>query len=145
MRQVAPILCLAGALGVWAWALYWPKDATLEPLPSRFVGEYQLAGIDTPPGMTNPLPPGKQYRFRFAADGTYAFSVFLNAGYEILRREGVVTVDEGGTLTLTPISSNRREDRAPAERFHAEWGEDETGPFLALRHADQGYTFRLRQ
>ena len=52
---------------------------------------------------------------------------------------------QGGTLTLTPISSNRREDRAPAERFHAEWGEDETGPFLALRHADQGYTFRLRQ
>ncbi len=144
MSRLAPILCLAGAAGVWAWAFYWPKELKLEPLPSRFVGEFQVAGIDTPPGIANPLPPGKQYRFRFAADGTYAFSVFLNAGYEILRREGVVTVDESGMLTLTPISSNRREDRAPAERFHAEWGQDETGPFLALRHAEQGFTFRLR-
>jgi hypothetical protein len=144
MSRAMPVLLLAGAAAVWAWAFLWPKDARLEPLPQRFVGEFQLAGIDTPPGMVNPLPPGKQYRFRFAADGTYSFSVFLNAGYEILRREGVVTVSESGILTLTPISSNRREDRAPPERFHAEWGQDDSGPFLALRHSERDYTFRLR-
>jgi hypothetical protein len=144
MTRVVTLLCFAGSAAVWAWALLWPKEATLEPLPARFVGEFQLAGIDAPPGMSNPLPPGKQYVFRFKADGTYSFSVFLNGGYEILRREGVVAVSESGMLTLTPISSNRREDRAPPERFHAEWGKDDTGPFLALRHADQGYTFRLR-
>jgi hypothetical protein len=155
VSRVVTILCLAGAAGVWAWALYWPKEATLEPLPSRFVGEYQVAGIHAPQGMLNPLPPGKQYVFRFAPEGTYSFSVFLNGGYEILRWEGVVAVSETGIMTLTPISKNRVEMRPPpegsapelldrVERFHAEWGKDDKGPFLALRHADRGITLQLR-
>jgi hypothetical protein len=152
MTRAVPILCLAGAAGVWAWALLWPKEV---PLPSRFVGEYQVAGIETPPGIANPLPPGKQYVVRFSADGTYSLSVLLNGGYEILRSEGTAALSEGGTLTLTPISENRVRIRAPAEgaerrlldraeRFHAEWGKDDTGRYLALRHAEHGYTFRLR-
>ena len=144
MNRIIAISCFAGAAAALAWAFVWPKEASLEPLPPRFVGEYQIANIETPPGIGNPLPPGKQYVFRFEADGTYVFSILLNGGYEILRREGVVTVSEGGELTLTRISSNRREDRAPPDRFHAEWGKDDTGPFLALRHVEQGYTFRLR-
>jgi len=146
MRWAVPFLCLAGAAGLWAWAVLWPKEATLEPLPARFAAVYQFAGFDAPPGrpMENPLPPGQAHLFDFRADGTYAFSVMVSGGHEILRREGVVRVSPGGVLTLTPVSTNRREDRGPPEHFHAEWGEDEGGPFLALRHVQQAYTFRLR-
>ncbi len=145
MRRAVPLLCLLGALGVWGWALLAPKDVRLEPLPDRFVGTYRFAGFEPPPGrsMENPLPPGSAHLFTFLADGTYVFSVMVSSGYEILRREGVVSVSEDGVLTLDPISTNRREDRAQAERFHAEWGEDPTGPFLALRHVPIGYTLRL--
>ncbi len=146
MRWALPLLFLAAAAGVWAWALYAPKTAALEPLPARFVGLHKYAGFEPPPGRTmdNPLPPGQAHLFDFRADGTYVFSVMVSSGYEIMRREGVVTVNPTGVLTLHPISTNRVEDRAPAERFHAEWGEDKTGPFLALRHADHGYTLLLR-
>ncbi|HEX5137254.1 MAG TPA: hypothetical protein VFY93_09795 [Planctomycetota bacterium] len=144
MTRAVTILCLLGAAGVWAWALFAPKTATVAPLPQRFVGAFEVAGIETPPGMPNPLPPGKQYLFHFTADGTYVLQVFLNGGFEILRREGAIDVGGDGIVTLNRVSSNRREDRAPAERFHASWGQDDTGPFLALRHAEAGYTFRLR-
>jgi hypothetical protein len=146
MKALLSIVCLAGAAGAWAFALYAPKAAKLDPLPERFVGEFRLAGFDPPKGsaMTNPLPPGRAYLFRFSADGTYSFSVLLNGNYEVLRREGIVSVDEAGIMTLTPISSNRREDRSPAQRFHAEWGQDDAGPFLALRDVEAGSTFRLK-
>jgi hypothetical protein len=146
MRWAVLLLSLAAAAGVWAWALFAPKTATLEPLPARFVGVHKFAGFEPPPGKTtmeNPLPPGQGHLFDFRADGTYVFSVMVSGGYEILRREGVVSVSGTGVLTLHPISTNRLEDRAPAEQFHAEWGEDKTGPFLALRHAVHGYTLRL--
>lgn len=144
--RVVLLLCLAGAGGLWAWALFAPRDAKLEPLPARFVGTYRLAGFDQPPGRTieNPLPRGAGHAYTFREDGTYVFSVLVSGGYEILRREGVVTVSGSGVLTLDRISTNRREDRAPAERFHTEWGEDQGGRFLALRHAELGYTLRLR-
>lgn len=146
MRWAVPLLCLAAAGGVWAWALLAPREVTLEPLPARFVGVYQLAGFDEPPGrpMESPLPPGQAYLFEFRADGTYAFSVMVSGGYEILRREGVVTLSPSGVLTLTPVSTNRRADRGSPEHFHAEWGEDGGGRFLALRHVQQNYTFRLK-
>jgi hypothetical protein len=144
MKRAVVILCFAGAAAVWAWALAWPKEAVFRPLPERFVGEFQVAGIETPPGMPSPLPPGKQYVFRFAADGTYTFSIYLNAGYEILRQEGVVEVSDSGVVTFKRVSSNRREDRGEPERYHAEWGKDEKGPFLALRHVTANYTYRLR-
>lgn len=147
MRWAVLLLCLGGALGVWGWALLVPKDADIEPLPARFVGTYQFAGFEPPPGRTmeNPLPPGQAHLFTFLGDGTYVFSVMVSGGYEILRREGVLSVSGSGVLTLDPISTNRREDRASPDRFHAEWGEDQSGPFLALRHAEHGYTLRLRR
>ncbi|MFI5402167.1 MAG: hypothetical protein ACHQ1G_04460 [Planctomycetota bacterium] len=146
MKRVVLLLCLAGAAGVWAWALLAPRNVKLEPLPARFVGTYKLAGFDPPPGRTieNPLPPGAGHAFTFRENGTYVFSVLVSSGYEVLRREGVVAVSGSGVLTLDPISTNRREDRAPPEKFHAEWGEDQGGRFLALRHTDLGYTLRLR-
>ncbi len=146
MRRALLLLSLLAAAGVWAWALFAPKTATLEPLPARFVGVYRFAGFEPPEGRTmqNPLPPGQAHLFEFRADGTYVFSVMVSSGYEILRREGVVTVGSTGVLTLHPISTNRLEDHASAERFHVEWGEDKAGPFLALRHAQHGYTLRLR-
>jgi len=145
MKRVVPILCLVGAAGVWAFAILAPREPEPDPLPERLVGTFQLIRYDAPKGkaVENPLPPGKEHLFRFAADGTYAVSVMINGGYEILRTEGVVTVS-GDEMTLTAISTNREEDRVPPERFHVEWGEDEkAGPFLALRHLEQGYTFRL--
>ena len=144
MNRAVVLLCLVGAAGAWGWALFAPKTATFPPLPERFVGAFEVAGIETPPGMANPLPPGKQYLFRFAADGTYVLQVFLNGGFEILQREGVIEVGDDGVVTLTRVSSNRREDRAPPEQYHASWGKDDIGPFLALRHAGEGYTYRLR-
>jgi len=146
MKRVVPLLCLLSAAGIWAFALLAPKEPKLEPLPERLVGTFELIGFDPPKGKTleNPLPPGKEHLFRFVADGAYSMSVMLNEGYEILRVEGIAAVS-GDELTLTAVSTNREEDRAPPERFHVEWGEDKTGPFLALRHLDHGYTFRLRR
>jgi len=144
MSRAVTILCFVGAAAVWGWALFAPKTATAEPLPERFVGAFELAGLETPAGMPSPLPPGKQYLFHFAADGTYLLQVFLNGGFEILHREGLIAVGDDGVVTLTRVSSNRREDRAAPDRFHASWGKDDKGPFLVLHHADEGYTFRLR-
>jgi hypothetical protein len=42
------------------------------------------------------------------------------------------------------MSTNRRPDPAAPDRYHAEWGRDDEGPFLSLRHTVQGYTFVLR-
>jgi len=144
MNRAVTILCFVGAAAVWGWALFWPKTELVAPLPERFVGAFELAKIETPPGMANPLPPGKQYLFHFGADGTYLLQVFLNGGFEILHLEGRVEVGGDGVVTLTRVSSNRREDRAPPQRFHASWGQDDTGPFLVLRHDEEGYTFQLR-
>ena len=146
MRWALPLLCLLGAAGVWGWAIFAPKETELDPLPARFVGTFRFFGFDPPPGrpMENPLPPGFAHLFTFRADGTYLFSVLVSGGYEILREEGMVTAGADGVVTMTKFSRNRREDRTPPQRFRAEWGEDEIGAFLALRHAEAGYTFRLR-
>lgn len=147
MKRALPILCLLGAAGAWAFALFAPKEALLEPLPAEYVGTYDLVAFDPPKGGStkNPLPIGKGYVFRFEANGTYAVSVMLNVGYEIVRREGTATVDKDGVMTLSTISTNRQEDRAPAERYRAEWVEDDKGRFLALKSVDHGYTFRLKK
>jgi hypothetical protein len=145
MNVKIAILCLAGAAGVWAWALFAPKQAEIEPLPARFVGEFRIFAIAPPPGqeIVTPLPPGKEYIYRFAADGTYSFSVMLNGGFEVTREDGYASIDKDGVLTLRQISRNRQEDRAPPVRWHAEWTSDDKGPFLSLRNEMEGYTFRL--
>lgn len=146
MRWALPLLCLLGAAGVWGWAIFSPKEAALEPLPARFAGTFRFFGYDPPPGrpMENPLPPGSAHFFTFREDGTYLVSVLVSGGYEILREEGTVTADANGVVTMTRLSRNRREDRTPPQPFKAEWGKDEVGAFLALRHAEAQYTFRLR-
>lgn len=147
MKRALPILCLVGAAGVWAFALFAPKEARLVPLPERFVGVYDLSGFEPARGGTPdlPLPPGRGHVFRFSAEGTYSLSVMLHNGYEMLRREGTAVVSDEGVMTLTQVSTNRKEDRGPVDRYHAEWGQDEHGPFLALRHVEQGYTLRMRK
>jgi hypothetical protein len=146
MRWSLPLLCVLGAAGVWGWAIFAPKEAKLDPLPARFVGTFRLFGYDPPPGREaeNPLPMGSAHIFTFRADGTYLLSVLVSGDYEILREEGIVTAGADGVVTMSRISKNRREDRAPPQPFRAEWGKDEIGPFLALRHAEAGYTFRIR-
>jgi hypothetical protein len=145
MKRALPIVCLAAAAGIWAWALLASKEPA-EPLPERFRGQFQLAEFEPPDGrpMPIPLPPGRLHLFTFRADGSYVLSAMASGGFEMARREGLVAVDERGVLSLTQVSSNRREERAPPDRFRAEWGEDATGRFLSLRHLEQGYTYVLR-
>ena len=145
MKRAVLLLCLLGAAGIWGWALFAPKHAKLEPLPSRFVGTFRFFAFDPSPAQPeNPLPEGFVHLFTFREDGTYLLSVLVSGGYEIVREEGVVAANEKGVLTMTRISRNRKEDRAPAQSFKAEWGKDPEGAFLALRHAQQGYTWRMR-
>ena len=146
MRWALPLLCLLGAAGVWGWALFSPKETKLDPLPARFAGTFRFFGFKAAPNrpMENPLPPGFAHLFTFREDGTYLLSVLVSGGYEIRREEGVVTAGANGILTMARYSVNRREDPAPRQAYHVEWGEDELGPFLALRHAELGYTYSLR-
>lgn len=146
MRWAVPLLCLLGAGGLWAWALFSPKEAKLSPLPTRFAGSYEVVGFDPPKdrGMESPLPAGEEQTYTFREDGTYVVSARVGPGYELRRTQGLVSVDADGVLALTPVSTNLREDRAPAERFHAEWGKDAEGPLLLLRHLAAGFTYRLR-
>jgi hypothetical protein len=146
MGRAVLFLCVVGAAGLWGWALFASKTAELEPLPARFAGTYRFFMFEPPPGvpMENPLPHGFSHLFTFREDGTYLLSVLVSGGYEIVRDEGVVAADAAGVLTLTRISRNRKESRGTGERFKTERGEDQEGQFLALRHASEGYTFRLR-
>jgi hypothetical protein len=147
MRWALPVLCLLGAGGLWAWAVFAEKAVELEPLPQGLAGRYVLMNFEPPKGqrMMNPLPPGEGYLFTFREDGTYAISVFIHGGHEILRRQGIVTVDATRNLVLKPLSTNLRPDEAPPERYQATWGSDDQGPFVALREAEHGYTLHLRQ
>jgi hypothetical protein len=142
--RVVVLFCLVASAAIWGVALLAPKPS-VEPLPERFQGSFRLALFRPAEGSSEPppLPPGAP-RFTFRAEGSYLLATLTPSGEETSRREGVASVDGNGVLTLAQVSSNRREDPAPPERYHAEWGQDEEGPYLSLRHAARGYTLLLR-
>jgi len=144
MRWVIPLFCVAAIAAIWGWAAYAPKDPP--PLPERFRGRFQVVNFEPPEGlpMESPVAFSQQHYYTFREDGSYVLSVLVANGYEMLRREGVVSVDERGILSLAQVSTNRREDRQPVDRFRAEWGQEQDMPVLSLRHADRGYTLVLQ-
>ena len=138
--------CLAGIAGVWGWALFWDKP--MEPLETRFVGEFVLdSNLYVPPkqgNQENPYPPHQKHRFSFFADGRYKMRIIVNAGYEMWRQEGQVELRDG-LLILRQISVNREAGTDGPWRYKPIWGQDRNGEFLRLREVDRGYELVLRR
>jgi hypothetical protein len=145
MRRALVGLCLAGAAGLWAWALFWPKEPL--PLPEELRGEFVLFRYEPPQqgDGVNPYPPGQERRFLFGADNHYRIRVIVSGGYEMRRQEGTLMVESDKTLRMTQVSMDRVEERDGPWRYATIWGRDETGPYLQLREVDRGYSLYLRR
>ncbi|MHC4547157.1 MAG: hypothetical protein ACYTEZ_00130 [Planctomycetota bacterium] len=137
-------VCLLGIAGLWGWAHWSPKLP--DPLPERFRGTFVIHRFEPPEGVQipNPFPKGQTQRFTFRANGSFTVSVTVSGGYEMVRQEGVVTVDRKQVLTLRQVSENRRESTLEPASYGTRWAKDEEGEFLVLRHVAQGYSLFLR-
>ena len=144
MTRVLVVAGLLATVGLWGWALFVPKP--LEPLPEEFRGVFRLYRFEPPDGepMPNPFPAGHTHTYTFLEDGAYELSITVSRGYEMIRREGVVEVDDDGVMTLHQYSENRRELPGAPESFSIRWAEDADGKFLLLRHEQAGYFLYLR-
>ncbi len=145
MRAAALIACVLAIAGLWYWAA--TARVELEPLPERLCGVFQVYRFEPPEGvsMANPLLGGQTHRYEFRPDGTYRVSILVSGGYEMLRSEGLATLDEKQILTLKRLSLNRRQEPAEPDRLGTWWGQDEEGAYLLLRHVDVGHSLYLRR
>ena len=144
MKIVALIVCVLAIAGLWFWAV--TTRVELTPLPDRFCGTFQVFRFEPPEGVTmaNPLQADQRQRYEFRADGTYRLTILVSGDYEMLRSEGMASLDRHQVLTLRRLSLNRRQLPSEPERFGARWGQDDTGAYLLLRHVEQGHSFYLR-
>jgi hypothetical protein len=142
--RILLLILLLAIAAVWAWAFAWPKP--IPPLPGAYRGSYQLFRFEPPPGvgMNNPYPAGQERRFTFREDGTFPISVILSEGYEMMRQEGVIEVEEPDRVTLTQISENRKEIPHIVRKFHAKWGQDKKGRFLLFTGDPEPYQLYFR-
>jgi len=133
------VVALAGLAGVWAFALFAPKDPVAPP--ERFCGRFVIVDYrQTGESEAPPFPPGQERRLFLREDGSYLLSVLVTGGKELFRQEGSFSVSNDDALTLHRVSENRHE--SPAEdRFVARW----EGDVLVLRNEEQGYEFHLRK
>jgi hypothetical protein len=145
MRFVALVLILLATAGLWFWAITTRVEPT--PLPERFCGTFQVFRFEPPEGviMPNPLHADQRQRYEFRPDGTYRLTIRVSGDHEMLRSEGMARLDGHQVLTLRRLSLNRRRLESEPERFGTRWGQDETGPYLLLRHVEQGHSFYLRR
>lgn len=131
-------LCVLACLGLWGWALYWPKP--VETLPARFVGQWVWEGFEPPIAkngkrvpMANPFPPGQHRRFTFRPDGTYLQQVLVAGENEMLRFEGFIRLLPNDIVEIAQISENRVKSETPqVARYKLHWGHDNKGEFLKL-------------
>ena len=137
-------ICLAGVVGLWGWALFWPKP--VDELPARFIGEFVLdRDLYVPGGADqNADPPGQKRHFTFFEDGSYKVRIMVSGGYEMWRQEGQVEMRDG-LFILTQISVNREEVRGEPHRYEPSWGQDKKGEFLRLKEIDREYEYVLRR
>jgi len=145
MKAAALVVSLLAIAGIWIWAV--STGEVREPLPERLCGTFEVYRFEPPKGvrMGNPFVPGQRHRYIFRADGSYRVTVLVSGGYEMLRAEGVATLDRKQVLTLRRLSLNRRERPAEPELFGTWWGQDEEGAFLLLRHVEKGHSLYLRR
>lgn len=145
MKAAALIACGLAIAGLWVWAATTRVEA--EPLPERLCGLYQVFRIETPEGTrwADTSRPGRTHRYEFRPDGTYRMSILVSGGWEMVRAEGIATLDRRQVLTLRRLSMNRRESPAEPEHLGTRWGRDEGGEFLVLRHVGAGHSVFLRR
>ena len=152
MKAIAVVLCLAGSAALWIWAVRAPKP--VEPLEQKFQGVFELYRVEIPEGQVgeDPTARNQRWRFEFGADHLYRFRILLEGGYEMSRRAGIVTIErspEGNEfLVMTQSTSNEVEEKGEPDRYLAEWGTDEQGPYLLLTSEDanrRGQRWYLRR
>ncbi|MHC4223263.1 MAG: hypothetical protein ACYSX0_14340 [Planctomycetota bacterium] len=142
--RILLLVLLLAIAAVWAWAFAWPKP--IPPLPAAYRGSYLLYRFEPPPGvgMNNPYPAGQERHFTFREDGTFSINVHLSEGYEMMRQEGVIEVEETDRVTLTQISENRKETPHIVRKFRARWGQDKTGRYLHFTGDPEPYELFFR-
>ena len=132
MKALVTALALLGAGGVWAWALTGAPPAA--GLPEKYVGTYEMfrfaAGAVV--GAVDPLAQGQSWKYTFRADGSYTIRVLVTADWEMMRRTGTIREDGADALVLARVAENGTPLDAPPERYYAQWGSDEEGPYLHL-------------
>jgi hypothetical protein len=145
MKVAGLIVCVVAIAGLWFWAV--TSRAELDPLPERLCGTFQVYRFEPPEGvnMANPLLSGQTHRYEFRANGTYRMSILVSGGYEMLRSEGIASLDRKQVLSLRRLSQNRRENPEDVEHLGTWWGQDEEGDFLLLRHVENGHSLYLRR
>ena len=145
MKVAALLLLLLATAGLWFWAD--SARVELDPLPERLCGTFQVYRYEPPPGvnMANPLLASQRHRYTFRADGTYRISIMVSGGYEMLRSDGMAILDHKQVLALHRLSENRRKSPGEPELYGTWWGQDKDGPYLLLRHVEQGHSLYLRR
>lgn len=146
MRLLAAAAVVA-TLGIWGWALYWPKKEVPPTLPARYVHTYRVYRFEhgaESRGQPSPFPQGQDHYLTLREDGTYLWLVKVKGTLEMLRREGWARIDSMGVLTMTQVSENRVHQPSGATTYTVSWGKDTGGEFLLLTDTAEGSQFYLR-
>ena len=146
MKLKVTFLALVFAVAaVWVLAYSWPKHPV--PLPETYRGDWFVVAerVTNEGEDVAALPPGQERYFIFREDGTYHLTIRLPGGGEMLRREGLVSYDDG-ELTMQLVSENRRATPAPPDRFRIRWETVEGAQHLVLAHdGPSGYEIHLKR
>jgi hypothetical protein len=136
MKAFAIVVCLAGSGALWAWAVLAPKQ--VEALDEKYSGTFELFRYEAAPGQMGDDPVARNHRwiFEFRPGHLYLYRILFQGGSEMSRRAGVVTIEvmpEGNEfVVMTQHTSNDVAEPGEPQRYLAEWGSDDKGPYLHL-------------
>lgn len=101
--------------------------------------------------MADPFPRGQVWRYTIRPDGTFGIRVRISAGFEMLRREGMVDLERGPEagggverLVMRILSENGVEAPLEEQRFLYRWESDSIGEYLLLTGDPSPFEVYLR-